>query len=131
RGGRRGPCHRRGRGQSRWHSAAANAGLPGAVSTDHRRLRGDGRRLCLCRPRGRVDARGGLGGASTPEGGFGPASAMNAAVAAYTPNIPWARFGCRTAVRLNGEGTSAATPQVAAAVALWFEKYKNELPRDW
>ncbi len=34
-------------------------------------------------------------------------------------------------IRLNGEGTSAATPQVAAAVALWFEKYKNELPRDW
>jgi hypothetical protein len=32
---------------------------------------------------------------------------------------------------LGGEGTSAATPQVAAAAALWLEKYKNELPRDW
>src|SRR5687767_10057855 len=51
----------------------------------------------------------GLEGASTLEGSFGPASAMKAAVAAYTPNIPWARFGCATAVRLNGEGTSAAT----------------------
>ena len=65
------------------------------------------------------------------EGSFGPDSAMKSAIAAYTPNIPWARFGCGNIIRLNGEGTSAATPQVAAAAALWFEKYKNELPRDW
>jgi subtilisin family serine protease len=65
------------------------------------------------------------------EGSHGPESAMGAALAAYTPNIPWARFGCDTAVRLDGEGTSAATPQVAAAVALWFEKHKAALPRDW
>ena len=58
-------------------------------------------------------------------------SGMKAAVSAYTPNIPWARYGCTDAVRLNGGGTSSATPQVAAAVTLWFEKYKNELPRDW
>jgi hypothetical protein len=68
---------------------------------------------------------------TTLEGSFGPDSAMKAAIASYTPNIPWALFGCGTIIRLNGEGTSAATPQVAAAVALWFEKYKNELPRDW
>ncbi len=68
---------------------------------------------------------------STLEGSFGPDSAMKVAIAAYTPNIPWARFGCQAVVRLNGEGTSSATPQVAAAVALWFEKYKNELPRDF
>lgn len=65
------------------------------------------------------------------QGSFGPASVMKAAIAAYTPNIPWARFMCGTIIRLNGEGTSAATPQVAAAVALWFEKYKNDLRRDW
>jgi Subtilase family len=65
------------------------------------------------------------------EGSFGPPSAMGAAIAAFTPNIPWARFGCEKAVRLNGEGTSSATPQVAAAAALWFEKYKQALPRDW
>ncbi len=67
----------------------------------------------------------------TLEGSFGPDSAMKGAIATYTPNIPWARFGCPDVVRLNGEGTSAATPQVAAAVALWLEKYKKELPRDW
>ena len=65
------------------------------------------------------------------EGSFGPDSAMKKALAAYTPNIPWARFGCDTIVRLNGEGTSSATPQVAAAAALWIEKNKKVLPRNW
>ena len=68
---------------------------------------------------------------NTLEGSFGPDSVMKGAIAAYTPNIPWARFGCKDVVRLNGEGTSSATPQVAAAVALWFEKYKTDLPRDF
>ncbi len=71
-----------------------------------------------------------LGGRAL-EGCFGPKSAMRFALAAYTPNIPWARFGCPEAVRLNGEGTSSATPQVAAAAALWIEKYKDLLPSDW
>lgn len=67
----------------------------------------------------------------TLEGNFGPDSRMAFALATYTPNIPWAKFHCKNAIRLNGEGTSAATPQVAAAVALWFEKHKADLPRDW
>jgi hypothetical protein len=65
------------------------------------------------------------------QGSWGPDSSMTAAIATYTPNIPWAVFGCQSVLRLNGEGTSAATPQVAAAVALWYEKYKNFLTRDW
>lgn len=65
------------------------------------------------------------------EGSFGPASAMDRALAAYTPNIPWPKFGCRTGLRLKGEGTSAATPQVAAAAALWIERYKKQLPQGW
>ena len=65
------------------------------------------------------------------EGSFGPKDAMEKALAAYTPNIPWARFGCDDVVRLNGEGTSSATPQVAAAAALWIEKNKKVLRRDW
>jgi hypothetical protein len=68
----------------------------------------------------------------TLQGSFGPESVMaRSAIAAYTPNIPWPLFMCGTFIRLNGEGTSAATPQVAAAAALWIERYKNELPRDW
>lgn len=65
------------------------------------------------------------------EGCWGPASSMTHAIAAYTPNIPWAKFQCPTAIRLDGQGTSAATPQVAAAAALWIEKYKARLGRDW
>lgn len=65
------------------------------------------------------------------EGCIGPESAMRTALSTYTPNIPWARFHCPTVVRRNGEGTSSATPQVAAAVALWFEKHKDLLPRNW
>ena len=43
-------------------------------------------------------------------------------MAAYTPNVPWARFGCPDVVDLDGAGTSAATPQIAAAAALWMQK---------
>ena len=70
-------------------------------------------------------------GLTTMEGNFGPNSVMGTAVSAYTPNIPWPVFGCASLVRLNGAGTSSATPQVAAAAALWFERYKADLPRDW
>jgi subtilisin family serine protease len=65
------------------------------------------------------------------EGNWGPDSSMTSAMASYTPNIPWAKFGCGTTIDLDGEGTSSATPQIAAAVALWYEKNKNVLPRDW
>jgi hypothetical protein len=85
--------------------------------------------VCGVMADGRPYAR--LGGLTTLEGNFGPSSSMTASIASYTPNIPWPLFGCPDVLRLNGEGTSAATPQVAAAAALWFEQYKNELPRDW
>jgi hypothetical protein len=65
------------------------------------------------------------------EGSFGPKHVMGSALSTYAPNIPWAIFGCAANLRLNGGGTSAATPQIAAAAALWYEKYKAELPRDW
>lgn len=68
---------------------------------------------------------------SVMQGNFGPDKIMSAALAAYTPNIPWPKFGCQHIVDLDGQGTSAATPQIAAAAALWYEKYKSVLPRDW
>jgi len=55
------------------------------------------------------------------QGNFGPADKMQTAVAAYTPNTPWAEMGCRDVVSLRGAGTSSTTPQVAAAAALWFQ----------
>jgi hypothetical protein len=66
------------------------------------------------------------------EGNWGPDSCMTAALAAWTPNISWAKFGCANTVDMDGAGTSAATPQVAAAAALWLEKYKAQLSmRNW
>lgn len=67
-------------------------------------------------------------------GNFGPAKKMLTAMAAYTPNIPWARFGCPTTVRFNGAGTSAATPQIAGTAALFIQANRsklNALPEPW
>jgi hypothetical protein len=54
------------------------------------------------------------------QGCFGPPAKMATALAAYTPNAPWALMGCGGVVGFGG-GTSSATPQVAAAAALWFQ----------
>ncbi|MCX6630315.1 MAG: S8 family serine peptidase, partial [Candidatus Solibacter sp.] len=57
---------------------------------------------------------------------------MRTALAAYTPNIPWAEFGCPNVVSQDGAGTSAATPQIAAAAALWLQVNGAKFPaRDW
>src|SRR5262249_4195257 len=48
-------------------------------------------------------------------GNYGPASKMDTALAAYTPNISWAEINCEAIVDMNGSGTSSATPQIAAA----------------
>ncbi len=58
-------------------------------------------------------------------GNYGPASKLRTAVSAYTPNVPWAKFGCGNVVDFDGAGTSAATPQVAAAAAIWLQKHKT------
>ena len=60
-------------------------------------------------------------------GCYGPTSKDPTAIAAYTPNVPWAKFGCPDTVDMDGGGTSAATPQVAAAAALWMQKNKAAL----
>lgn len=53
------------------------------------------------------------------QGSFGPPSEMRHAIAGWTPNIVWPKHG--QPPDLNGPGTSAATPQVAAAAALWLQ----------
>jgi hypothetical protein len=60
-------------------------------------------------------------------GNYGPAEKMRTAVSAFTPNCPWARLGCESIVDRNGAGTSAATPQVAAAAALWIQQNRAAL----
>jgi subtilisin family serine protease len=56
------------------------------------------------------------------QGCFGPPQKMATALAAYTPNVPWAVMGCAGLVNRNGNGTSSATPQAAAAAALWLQQ---------
>jgi hypothetical protein len=62
-------------------------------------------------------------GGETMQGNYGPPSAMKNALAAYTPNTTWATMGDSgngIYFSLDGGGTSSATPQVAAAAALWI-----------
>lgn len=67
-------------------------------------------------------------------GNYGPKPKMATAVAAATPNVPWARLGCPATVDGHGGGTSAATPQVAAAAARWIAQHRARLaalPEPW
>jgi Subtilase family len=67
-------------------------------------------------------------------GNYGPDSKMTTAIAAATPNVPWARLGCEDIIDLDGAGTSAATPQVAATAALWLQKNRvavDAYPNSW
>jgi len=65
------------------------------------------------------------------QGNFGPATKMKTAIGAWTTNMPWAARGCPDLVLENGEGTSSATPQVAAAAALWFAKHNPQYDQPW
>lgn len=70
----------------------------------------------------------------TMEGCYGPASKMETALCGFTPNIPWPEIGCPDTVDEDGQGTSAATPQVAAAAALWLAHHwaaVQALPQAW
>jgi hypothetical protein len=75
--------------------------------------------------------------AGTMQGNWGPQGAMATALSAYTPNIAWARWGCEQIVLMDGAGTSAATPQIAAAAALYLQTHggdlfdSNKYPEPW
>lgn len=62
-------------------------------------------------------------GAGTMQGNFGPTEKMRTALGAFTPNVPWAEIDCANVVDMDGAGTSAATPQIAAAAALWLAEH--------
>ena len=54
-------------------------------------------------------------------GNYGPSSKMRTALSGFTPNAPWARLGAPEVIDFDGAGTSCATPQVAAAAAIWLQ----------
>lgn len=60
------------------------------------------------------------------QGCSGPERHMDKALAAFTPNTPWAS-GDSNRISFAGAGTSSATPQVAAAAAIYYRKYHKEL----
>jgi hypothetical protein len=67
-------------------------------------------------------------------GNYGPTSKMRTAMAGWTPNVPWSRMGCPDTIDLNGAGTSCATPQIAAAAAIWITANKaawDAYPQGW
>ncbi len=70
------------------------------------------------------------------EGSYGPRHVMEHALSAYTPNTAWAHWegtevtGKHVKIDVDGGGTSAATPQVAGAAALYLAKNAG-LPKDW
>ena len=65
------------------------------------------------------------------QGNFGPANKMKTTIAGYTTNMPWADRTCHQLINENGEGTSSATPQVAAAAALWLAKHNPQYDQPW
>ena len=70
----------------------------------------------------------------TMQGSYGPASKMATALGAYTPNVPWAVIDCGKVVGMDGAGTSSATPQIAAAAALWLAEHRavvDAYPQAW
>jgi hypothetical protein len=68
-------------------------------------------------------------------GNYGPDSKMDTAMAAYTPNTPWAKLGCQSLIDHDGRGTSSSTPQIASAAALWIQNFKGDwetkYPEGW
>ncbi|HEV7405565.1 MAG TPA: S8/S53 family peptidase [Chthoniobacteraceae bacterium] len=55
-------------------------------------------------------------------------------IAGYSPNVPWLSIRQQNkvpyadGVDLDGAGTSASTPQTAAAAALWLQKHRGDSP---
>ena len=60
-------------------------------------------------------------------GCYGPKRKEATAMAAFTPNVPWARIGCPDLFDRDGGGTSSATPQIASAAALWLQYHRAAL----
>src|SRR5258708_32628185 len=67
-------------------------------------------------------------------GNYGPEPKMKTAIAAPTPNVPRARWGCSGIIDFDGQRTSAATPQVAPPAPLWLQRNRaavDAYPKGW
>lgn len=61
---------------------------------------------------------------------YGPEDRMRTAIAAYTPNVMWAgKFDHGEMFDRSGGGTSSATPQIAAAAAMWLYYHRKEIQK--
>ncbi len=65
------------------------------------------------------------------QGNWGPDDVMKKAIAGYTPNVAWMRFRTTDGFDMDGAGTSASTPQIAAACALWIQLYGGNYAAGW
>ncbi|MFM0598524.1 S8/S53 family peptidase [Paraburkholderia dilworthii] len=68
---------------------------------------------------------------SVMQGCWGPDKVMMKATGSYTPNVPWMRYKTKYGWNMDGAGTSASTPQTAAACALWLAVYAKGYEKDW
>ena len=64
--------------------------------------------------------------ATEMQGCYGPPKHMTKALSAFTPNTPWASVESGN-ISFSGAGTSSATPQIAAAAAIYYKKNHAEL----
>jgi hypothetical protein len=65
------------------------------------------------------------------QGSWGPEEVMKKAVSGYTPNVAHMRFQTSDGFDMDGAGTSASTPQIAAACALWIQLYGRNFAAGW
>jgi hypothetical protein len=65
------------------------------------------------------------------QGNWGPDDVMDKAIAGYTPNVGWMLFHTNDGFDMDGAGTSASTPQIAAACALWIQLYGRNYAAGW
>ncbi len=66
------------------------------------------------------------------QGCWGPAATLQKSIAAAAANVSWMLAGTVTGWDNDGAGTSASTPQIAAAFcALWLAEHGYRFPTDW
>ena len=100
------------------------------------------RTMCVCGVTGDLKTYGLPPKRKKPilRGNWGPDAWMTNAIAAFSPNIPWAHQPTNVGsdqgeniIDLNGQGTSSSTPQAAGVGALWLQYHRDDeaLTTEW